>query len=86
MTMIDPTARIEAGARIGNNVAVGPYCVVGPHVAIADDCRLVAHVHPHGHLGLFSVAAEGGLTDHQPDEEAAIEVRELRHEQNCFTA
>ena len=48
--------------------------------------RLVAHVHPHGHLGLFSVAAEGGLTDHQPDEEAAVEVRELRHEQNCFTA
>ena len=30
--MIDPTARIEAGAVIGQDVAIGPYCVVGPHV------------------------------------------------------
>jgi len=46
---IDPTARIERGATIGQDVSVGPYCVIGPHVAIGDGCRLVAHVHVAGH-------------------------------------
>src|SRR5438067_1726300 len=49
MARIDPTARVEAGAVIGRNSSIGPYCVVGPNVSIADDCRLVAHVHVTGH-------------------------------------
>jgi UDP-N-acetylglucosamine acyltransferase len=52
MTMVDPTSRIEAGARLGANVAIGPYCVIGPHVTIADDCRLAAHVHVAGHTSI----------------------------------
>jgi UDP-N-acetylglucosamine acyltransferase len=46
---IDPTARIERGATIGQDVSIGPYCVIGSHVAIGDGCRLVAHVHVAGH-------------------------------------
>ncbi|HEX5508825.1 MAG TPA: acyl-ACP--UDP-N-acetylglucosamine O-acyltransferase [Pseudolabrys sp.] len=49
MTTIDPTARIEAGATIGQNVSIGAYCTVGPNVSIGDGCRLVAHVHVAGH-------------------------------------
>ena len=47
--MIDPSARIEAGATIGKDVSIGPYCTVGAHVSIADSCRLIAHVNLTGH-------------------------------------
>jgi UDP-N-acetylglucosamine acyltransferase len=50
--MIDPSARIEAGAEIGQDVSIGPYCTVGPHVAIGDGCRLVAHVNLGGHTSI----------------------------------
>ena len=49
MGSIDPTARIESGAAIGQDVTIGPFCVIGPHVAIGDGCRLGAHVHVAGH-------------------------------------
>ncbi len=49
MAAIDPTARIEPGAVIGENVSIGPYCVIGPHVRIGDACKLLAHVHVAGH-------------------------------------
>jgi UDP-N-acetylglucosamine acyltransferase len=48
-TVIDPSARIEAGATIGQDVSIGPYCVIGPHVSIGDGCRLHANVHITGH-------------------------------------
>ena len=47
--MIDPSARIEAGASIGSNVSIGPYCIIGQHVTVADGCRLLAHVNLTGH-------------------------------------
>lgn len=47
--MIDPSARIEAGATIGKDVSVGPYCTIGAHVNVADGCRLIAHVNLTGH-------------------------------------
>ena len=47
--MIDPSARIEAGATIGKDVSIGPYCTIGAHVSIADGCRLIAHVNLTGH-------------------------------------
>lgn len=46
--VIDPTARVAAGARIGDNVEIGPYCIVGPHVEIKSGARLLAHVHVTG--------------------------------------
>jgi UDP-N-acetylglucosamine acyltransferase len=48
-TMIDPSAKIEAGAVIGAGVQVGPYCTVGPHVTLGDGCRLIGHVTITGH-------------------------------------
>jgi UDP-N-acetylglucosamine acyltransferase len=47
--MIDPSARIEAGAVIGNDVTIGPYCTVGRNVVIGDGCRLLGHVNLTGH-------------------------------------
>ena len=47
--MIDPSARIEAGATIGTNVLIGPYCTIGKNAVIGDGCRLVSHVSIAGH-------------------------------------
>ena len=49
MAKIDPTARIEPGAVIGQNSSIGPYCVIGAHVEIGDGCKLISHVHIAGH-------------------------------------
>ena len=49
MAVIHPTAVVESGAVIGQDVSIGPFCVVGPNVEIADGCRLVANVHVAGH-------------------------------------
>jgi UDP-N-acetylglucosamine acyltransferase len=48
MTVIDPTARVAAGAVIGRDVFIGPYCVIGTDVTIGDSCRLAGHVHIGG--------------------------------------
>jgi UDP-N-acetylglucosamine acyltransferase len=45
---IDPTARVAAGARIGESVEIGPYCLVGPQVELKSGVRLVAHVNVTG--------------------------------------
>jgi UDP-N-acetylglucosamine acyltransferase len=44
MGEIHPTALIEEGARLGEDVAVGPYCCVGAGVEISDGVRLHSHV------------------------------------------
>jgi UDP-N-acetylglucosamine acyltransferase len=46
--VIDSTARVADGARLGNDVEIGPYCVVGPQAEIGDGVRLIAHVHIAG--------------------------------------
>ncbi|NKB21959.1 MAG: acyl-ACP--UDP-N-acetylglucosamine O-acyltransferase [Alphaproteobacteria bacterium] len=43
MTEIHPTAVIEAGAELGENVSIGAFCVVGPNVSLGDGCRLISH-------------------------------------------
>jgi len=42
--MIHPSALIEDGARIGEDVSVGPFCCVGKDVTLADGVVLEAHV------------------------------------------
>lgn len=45
MSKIDPTARIEDGAVIGEGTSIGPYCIIGRNVVIGPDCKLIGHVH-----------------------------------------
>jgi UDP-N-acetylglucosamine acyltransferase len=52
MAMIDPTARIESGAMVEDDVSIGPYCTVGPNVVIGSGCRLIAHVHVAGRTAI----------------------------------
>ena len=46
--MIDPSARVAAGAQIGRDCTIGAYCTLGPHVTLADGCRLMSHVNVAG--------------------------------------
>jgi len=50
--VIDPTARVAAGAQIGPEVQIGPYCIVGEHVKLAAGVRLVSHVSVTGHTSV----------------------------------
>ena len=52
MTTIDPTARVEDGAVIGEGTTIGPYCMIGRDVVIGANCKLVAHVHVMGHTSI----------------------------------
>lgn len=47
--MIDPSARVEAGAVIGEGVTIGPFCTIGANVTVGDGCRLISHVNITGH-------------------------------------
>ncbi|MBE0369077.1 MULTISPECIES: acyl-ACP--UDP-N-acetylglucosamine O-acyltransferase [Pseudoalteromonas] len=42
--MIHPTAIIESGAKLGNNVTIGPYSYVGHDVELGDNCIIESHV------------------------------------------
>lgn len=44
MSLIHPTAVVDAGAELGRDVKIGPYCYVGPEVVLGDGCELIAHV------------------------------------------
>jgi UDP-N-acetylglucosamine acyltransferase len=41
--LIHPSAAIDPGARLGNNVSVGAFTVIGPEVEIGDDCQIGPH-------------------------------------------
>ena len=42
--MIHPSAIIESGAKLGNNVSVGPFSYIGDDVVIGDDTIIESHV------------------------------------------
>ncbi len=44
MANIHPTAIIEDGATIGDNVEIGPYSIIGPNVTIESDVKIFPHV------------------------------------------
>jgi UDP-N-acetylglucosamine acyltransferase len=65
-TAIHPTAIIQPGAELGENVSIGPYSVIGENVSIGDGTKIAAHVVVDGHTSIgannqiFSFTAIGG--------------------------
>ncbi|NND82459.1 MAG: acyl-ACP--UDP-N-acetylglucosamine O-acyltransferase [Gammaproteobacteria bacterium] len=65
-TQIHPSAIIEDGAEIGDNVSVGPFSIIGSQVKIGDGTKIDSHVVVEGdtHIGaenhLFAFCAIGG--------------------------
>ncbi len=49
---IHPTAVIEEGAILGDNVKIGPYCVIGPNVKLGDNVELKSHVVVDGYTSI----------------------------------
>ncbi len=47
-----PTASVESGARIGEDVEIGPQAYIGPHVAIGNGCKIGHGAHIEGHTCL----------------------------------
>jgi UDP-N-acetylglucosamine acyltransferase len=66
MPDIHPTAIIDASAQLAAGVRVGPYCIVGPHVSIGEGTELRSHavVESHTKIGrecvLFQFVCVGG--------------------------
>ncbi|MGX1496770.1 UDP-N-acetylglucosamine acyltransferase [Labrenzia sp. MBR-25] len=52
MTDIHPTAIVEDGAVIGEDVRIGAYSIVGPNVKLADGVILESHVVVSGHTSV----------------------------------
>ena len=52
MTTIDPTARVQDGAILEDDVTIGPFCSVGPNVRIGAGTRLESHVVVAGHTSI----------------------------------
>ena len=49
MTKIHPTAIIEPGAQLGDNVTIGPYTIIGSHVSIGEGTSVGPHCVIEGH-------------------------------------
>ena len=41
---VHPTAIVEPGAELAEDVEVGPFCIVGANVKLAADVKLISHV------------------------------------------
>jgi UDP-N-acetylglucosamine acyltransferase len=52
VSRIHPTALVDAGARIADDVAIGAYTIVGPHVAIGQGTEIGPHAVITGHTVL----------------------------------
>ena len=46
---IHPSAIVDPGAELGQDVTIGPFCTVGPDVVIEDGADLISHVVVDGH-------------------------------------
>ena len=68
--MIDPTAIIEDGARLGENVSIGPYSVVGADVIVGDGVTLASHVVVYGrtNIGANTHVYPFASIGHQPQD------------------
>jgi UDP-N-acetylglucosamine acyltransferase len=64
-TKVHPTAIVEPGAELGENVEVGPYCCIGSGVKIGAESKLRSHVVVAGrttigdHVDIFPFASIG---------------------------
>ncbi len=54
MNVIHPTAVIDRGAELGDDVEVGPHCYIGPKAVLGDGCRLLHNV---SILGVTTIGA-----------------------------
>jgi len=82
MGRIHPTAIIEDGAKLGNEVSVGPYAIIGRNATIGDGVTIAAHVTitgntiigPRTTVGVFSVIGSEPQDLSYRGEDTAVEI------------
>lgn len=52
MSKIHPSAIIDSGAELSDDVEIGPYCVVGAGVRLGSGARLISHVNLDGNTSI----------------------------------
>lgn len=80
--MIHPTAIIEAGAVLGQDVRVGPFSIIGPQVVLQDRVEVLSHAVVNGHtvigegsrIGAFCGIGLPPQDIHYQDEPTRVEV------------
>jgi UDP-N-acetylglucosamine acyltransferase len=90
---IHPTAVVQAGARVAEDVQIGPYCLVGEHVEIGPGCVLRAHVVVSGHTRLgannrvypFACLGEGPQDKKYRGEPTRLEIGDNNTIRECCT-
>lgn len=67
-TEIHPSAIVDPGAQIGENVKIGPFCVVEDNVVIGDDCIIDAHaqIKAYTSMGKGNVVHSGAVLGGEP--------------------
>ncbi|ALK10193.1 acyl-ACP--UDP-N-acetylglucosamine O-acyltransferase [Blastochloris viridis] len=90
MARIDPTSRVDDGAKLGADVVVGPFCIVGPEVELGDGVELISHavvigasrigartkIHPFAVIGGLPQAVRHGGGDSRVEVGADCIIRE----------
>lgn len=90
---IHPTAVIDPGTKIGENVEIGPFCVIGPKTVIGDETVLGPHVVIEGWttLGRNCRVSPGAVLGGLPqdlnfkDEETFVEIGDDVVIRECVT-
>jgi UDP-N-acetylglucosamine acyltransferase len=70
MSLIHPTATIDARATLDPSVQVGPYVVIDAHVTVGPGCRIGPHVHLTGHttIGANNLFHSGAVIGDAPQD------------------
>lgn len=70
MNNIHPTALVDAGAALGENISVGPFSVIQDDVVIGDGCQLGSHVliHSGTRLGKSCRVFKGAVLGTDPQD------------------
>lgn len=79
---IHPSAVVEDGAILGENVSIGPFCHVGPRAVLKDGVELVSHAVVSGRTEvgkgsrIFPMAVIGGVSQslHEAGEDSTLTI------------
>ena len=79
---IHPTALLDAGARLGDDVEIGPFSIIGPEVVIGDDTIVQSHVVIEGEvaIGTRSFIGHGAIIGAPPQDVSFTPERKTRVE------
>lgn len=79
---IHPTALVDPGAKIGNDVAIGPYSVVGANVSIGAESTIQSHVVLEGDvtIGERNLIGHGAIIGAPPQDVSFLPERKTRVE------